>query len=102
MQIPIPKRRVLLVTVRCKPGRIISRRPLVVVRGRWLQATPSREISLSRIVVLGAGAIGGLTVAHLTRAGEDVVVVDPWFQNVNEINRRGLHITRPGDDFVAQ
>ena len=58
--------------------------------------------SLSRIVVFGAGAIGGLTVAHLTRAGEDVVVVDPWFKNVNAINRRGLHMTRPGDDFIAE
>lgn len=57
---------------------------------------------MSRIVVLGAGAIGGLTVAHLTRAGEDVVMVDPWFKHVNEVNRRGLHVTRPGDDFVAK
>jgi 2-dehydropantoate 2-reductase len=57
---------------------------------------------LSHIVVLGAGAIGGLTVAHLARAGEDVVMVDPWFKNVHEVNLHGLHVSRPGDDFVAK
>jgi 2-dehydropantoate 2-reductase len=61
----------------------------------------TRETHLSHIVVLGAGAIGGQTVAHLTRAGEDVVMVDPWFKHVYEVNRNGLHITRPGEDFVA-
>jgi 2-dehydropantoate 2-reductase len=56
---------------------------------------------MSHIVVLGAGAIGGQTVAHLTRAGEDVVMVDPWFKHVYEVNRHGLHVTRPGEDFVV-
>src|SRR5690242_9230972 len=46
----------------------------------------TRGSRLSHIVVLGAGAIGGQTVAHLTRSGEDVVMVDPWFKHVYEVN----------------
>ncbi|MDH3703769.1 MAG: 2-dehydropantoate 2-reductase [Alphaproteobacteria bacterium] len=45
-----------------------------------------------RIVVLGAGAIGGYAGAHMTRAGEDVTLVDPWPEHVDRMNRHGMKI----------
>jgi len=46
-----------------------------------------------RIVVVGAGAVGGYTGAHMAQAGEDVTFVDFWPENVAAINRDGLRIT---------
>ncbi len=54
------------------------------------------------IVVLGAGAIGGLTGAALTRAGVDVTLIDPWTAHVGEIRRNGLHVTTPDEDYVVR
>jgi 2-dehydropantoate 2-reductase len=45
-----------------------------------------------RIVVLGAGAIGGYAGAHMARAGEDVTLVDPWPDHVDRMNRHGMKI----------
>ena len=45
-----------------------------------------------RIVVVGSGAVGGYIGAHLTHAGHDVTVVDPWPEHV-EAMRRGLEVT---------
>ena len=49
-----------------------------------------------RIAVLGAGANGGAIAASLTRAGEDVVAIDPWPAHVEAIRRDGLTITAGG------
>src|ERR1700675_1782317 len=46
-----------------------------------------------RIVVVGAGAVGGYTGAHMAKAGEDVTFVDFWPENVAAINRDGFRIT---------
>jgi 2-dehydropantoate 2-reductase len=46
-----------------------------------------------RIVIVGAGAVGGYTGAHMARAGEDVTYIDPWPEHVEEINRNGFRIT---------
>ena len=46
-----------------------------------------------RIVVVGAGAVGGYTGAHMAKAGEDVTFIDFWPENVEAINRDGLRIT---------
>jgi 2-dehydropantoate 2-reductase len=46
-----------------------------------------------RIVIVGAGAVGGYTGAHMARAGEDVTFVDPWPEHVEEMRRNGLRIT---------
>lgn len=44
------------------------------------------------LVVLGAGAIGGLAGAFMTQAGHDVVLVDRWAEHVEAMNRHGLII----------
>ena len=46
-----------------------------------------------RIVIVGAGAVGGYTGAHMAKADEDVTFIDPWPEHVEEINRNGFRIT---------
>jgi len=57
-----------------------------------------------RIVIVGAGAVGGYTGAYMARAGENVTFVDPWPEHVEEIKRNGLRITHhQGEEpFVAR
>jgi 2-dehydropantoate 2-reductase len=47
------------------------------------------------VLIAGAGAIGGTTAAVLAR--EDVVLVDPWYENVEAIRRHGLAVTIDGE-----
>lgn len=46
-----------------------------------------------RIVVVGAGAIGGYTGGQLARAGEDVTLIDAWPEHVNYIRSHGLQLS---------
>ena len=46
-----------------------------------------------RIVVVGAGAIGGYTGAHLARAGEDVTLVDAWPEHVEYMRKHGMQLS---------
>ena len=46
-----------------------------------------------RIAVVGTGAVGGYTGAHMARAGEDVTFIDMWPAHVDEMKRSGLRIT---------
>src|SRR5947208_625390 len=57
-----------------------------------------------RIVIIGAGAVGGYTGAHMARAGEDVTFIDPWPEHVEEIKRNGLRIThhQGGEPFTSR
>jgi 2-dehydropantoate 2-reductase len=52
-----------------------------------------------RILVWGAGAIGGTVGAHLVRAGHDLLFVDRARDHVEAMNRSGLAITGPIDAF---
>lgn len=45
------------------------------------------------IVIIGAGAVGGYVGGHLTRAGEDVSLVDPWPQHVEVMREHGLSLS---------
>lgn len=45
-----------------------------------------------KITIVGAGAIGGLAGAYMTRAGHDVLLVDRWAEHVHTLNERGLFI----------
>ena len=46
-----------------------------------------------RIAVVGVGAVGGYTGAHMARAGEDVTFIDMWPAHVDEMKRNGLRIS---------
>ena len=46
-----------------------------------------------RIVVVGAGAVGGYVGGHLHRLGHDVTLLDFWPEHVEAIRRDGLRIT---------
>jgi len=45
-----------------------------------------------KITIVGAGAIGGLAGAYMSKAGHDVLLVDRWVQHVDALNAKGLYI----------
>jgi 2-dehydropantoate 2-reductase len=55
-----------------------------------------------RFLVWGAGAIGGTMGAYLARAGHDVTVVDNVAEHVAAIERNGLRVTGPIEEFTAR
>ena len=55
-----------------------------------------------KLLVWGAGAIGGTLGAHLARAGHDVTFVDRAGDHVAAINRAGLRIEGPLAQFVSR
>src|SRR3974377_1379553 len=46
----------------------------------------------NRIAIVGVGAGGGYTGAHMVRAGEDVTFIDMWPAHVDEMKKNGLGI----------
>ena len=46
-----------------------------------------------RIVMLGAGAVGGYVGGHLALHGHDVTLIDFWHDNVEAIRRNGLELS---------
>jgi len=46
-----------------------------------------------RIVVVGAGAIGGYAGGHMTRAGHDVTLIDAWPEHVEYMREHGLQLS---------
>jgi 2-dehydropantoate 2-reductase len=56
--------------------------------------------SSDRILIWGAGAIGGTVATYLRRAGLDITVVDANGAHVRAIRERGLAITGPIENFV--
>jgi 2-dehydropantoate 2-reductase len=53
-----------------------------------------------RLVILGAGAIGGVVAAHLARAGRDVLLLARGKQ-LTTIREGGLRVERPDMTFVS-
>ena len=54
-----------------------------------------------RIVLIGPGAIGGITAAFLAKAGEDITVVCKHPSLTEQISGKGLHLTGIcGDQWV--
>ena len=45
-----------------------------------------------RIVIIGAGALGGYVGGSLAHLGHDVTFIDPWPENVETIRARGLEL----------
>jgi 2-dehydropantoate 2-reductase len=56
-----------------------------------------------RIVVVGAGAIGGYTGGNLAQNGFDVTLIDPWPEHIEAIRRDGLSLegVTPAESIVA-
>ena len=52
-----------------------------------------------RIAVLGTGAIGSSVGADLTRAGQDVWLIDQWPEHVEVMRSKGLHIAMSEGDL---
>src|SRR5580693_8990377 len=61
----------------------------------------SRMVGLVQLTIIGAGAIGGTIGAHLARDGHDVLLCDTDEAQVNAINRDGLSIEGPVENFTA-
>lgn len=55
-----------------------------------------------RLLIWGAGAIGGTLGAYLARAGHDITFVDRAAEHVAAMNERGLAITGPIAEFTAR
>ena len=55
-----------------------------------------------RILVWGAGAIGGTVAAYLNSAGLDITVVDNNVRHIQAIREHGLAITGPIESFTQQ
>src|SRR6516164_8031826 len=55
--------------------------------------TARRTKMSKRIAIVGVGAVGGYTGAHMVRACEDVTFIDFWPAHVDEMSRNGLRIT---------
>ncbi|MEV6866640.1 amidase family protein [Streptosporangium subroseum] len=54
-----------------------------------------------QLTIIGAGAIGGTIGAHLIRAGHDVLFCDADPSHVEAINREGLTIEGPVENFTV-
>lgn len=56
-----------------------------------------------RILILGAGAVGGYIGAYLARSGRDVILADPWVEHVEVMRRDGLRLqgTSPEECFTT-
>jgi 2-dehydropantoate 2-reductase len=55
-----------------------------------------------QLTIIGAGAIGGTIGAHMARAGHDVVLCDADVDHVATINRDGLVIEGPVENFTVR
>ncbi|HEY8611339.1 MAG TPA: ketopantoate reductase C-terminal domain-containing protein [Roseomonas sp.] len=53
------------------------------------------------ILVVGAGAVGGYIAAHLARAGEPIVVLEPWEPNRAAIRTAGMTVEEPAGRFTV-
>jgi 2-dehydropantoate 2-reductase len=54
-----------------------------------------------KLLIWGAGAIGGTLGAYLARAGHEVTLVDRATEHVEAVNRHGLRITGPIAEFAV-
>lgn len=54
-----------------------------------------------RILVMGAGAIGGNVGAPLTRAGYDVTLIDQWPAHVDAMKANGLRVSGTTGDYTV-
>lgn len=51
----------------------------------------------NKIVIVGAGAVGGYTGGHMVKAGEDVTFIDAWPEHVEHMKKHGLKVSHAKD-----
>ncbi|HEV8441646.1 MAG TPA: 2-dehydropantoate 2-reductase [Methylomirabilota bacterium] len=56
----------------------------------------------TKLLFVGAGAVGSYIGGFLSQAGHDVTLVDPWAEQVDTINSQGISATGPHEPFVAR
>ena len=61
----------------------------------------SKDSGKKRILIVGAGAVGGYIGGWLAYTGHDVVFADAWAEQVDAINSDGLRVEGPHDPFVS-
>lgn len=57
--------------------------------------------SKKRVLIVGAGAVGGYIGGWLAHTGHDVVFADSWAEQVDTINSSGLRVEGPHEPFVS-
>ena len=55
-----------------------------------------------KLAVFGAGAIGSMIGAYLTRAGHDITLIDLWPAHVETMKQTGLRLTTEDEDFTVR
>jgi 2-dehydropantoate 2-reductase len=59
-------------------------------------------VAVKRILIVGAGAIGGTMAGYLARAGREIHVADHWFHHVETIRTHGLRVEAPDERFSVR
>ena len=54
-----------------------------------------------QIVIIGAGAMGGLFASRLSAAGETVTIMDVWQEHIETIRQQGLTLEDEAGTFVS-
>ena len=54
-----------------------------------------------RILIMGAGGIGGVVGGQLSRGGQDVTLVDQWVEHVEAIKKNGLTVETRTDKYLT-
>lgn len=49
-------------------------------------------------MIVGAGAVGGYVGGYLSRAGEDVTLIDPWPEHIEQMRAHGLSLEGLSDE----
>lgn len=61
----------------------------------------TKEVGAMELTIIGAGAIGATIGAHMIRAGHDVTLCDIDQAHVDAINKNGLSIEGPVENFTV-
>ena len=54
-----------------------------------------------RLAFMGAGAVGSYVGGHLSRAGHDVTLIDPWPEHINTIQQHGLKLEGTQGEYLV-
>jgi len=54
-----------------------------------------------KLAFMGAGAVGSYVGGHLSRAGHDVTLIDPWPDHIETIKANGLHLEGTQGEYLV-